>query len=89
MVQLWVSCIAGKYRWGLDITLVCIRSAARTRGSCLDQNSIDLSAYAGEASCQIRFFATRGAGFYSDIALDDIVVSDLVVLLPVILSLSI
>jgi len=42
------------------------------------QNTISLAAYAGEASCQIRFLATRGAGITSDIALDDIVVSDLV-----------
>ena len=42
------------------------------------QNSVDLAAYAGEASCQIRFLGTRGSGNFSDIALDDIVVSDLV-----------
>ena len=42
------------------------------------QNSIDLSTYAGEASCQIRFLATRGSGITSDIGLEDIVVSDLV-----------
>ncbi|MDC0338410.1 GEVED domain-containing protein [Flavobacteriales bacterium] len=42
------------------------------------QNTVSLAAYAGEASCQVRFLATRADGFDSDIALDDIVVSDLV-----------
>jgi hypothetical protein len=49
-----------------------------SEGSSWVQNSVDLSAYAGEASCQIRFLGTRGAGNFSDIALDDIVVSDIV-----------
>jgi hypothetical protein len=42
------------------------------------QNTVSLAAYAGEASCQVRFLATRADGYDSDIALDDIVVSDLV-----------
>jgi hypothetical protein len=46
--------------------------------SSFGQNTVSLAAYAGEASCQIRFLATRADGFDSDIALDDIVVSDLV-----------
>ncbi|MDC0339202.1 hypothetical protein OAN33_06660, partial [Flavobacteriales bacterium] len=46
-------------------------------GSAWSQNIVDLSPYAGEASFQIRFLATRGDGWMSDIALDDIVVSDL------------
>jgi len=45
-------------------------------GAAWSQHTVDLSAYAGESVCQIRFLAIRGNGFNSDIALDDIVVSD-------------
>ena len=45
-------------------------------GAAWSQHTVDLSAYAGESVCQIRFLAVRGNDFNSDIALDDIVVSD-------------
>ena len=47
-----------------------------SNGDAWATQSVILSAYGGEASCQIRFLGTRGNGFTSDMAIDDIVISD-------------
>lgn len=47
-----------------------------SNGDTWDSQTVILSAYGGVASCQIRFLAARGGGFTSDVAIDDIVISD-------------
>ena len=64
MVQLWGSLACRLIQAGVGHHFGLYQvSNKEAEGSAWKQNSMDLSAYAGEASCQIRFFVTRGDNF--------------------------